>query len=301
MKKIRLTYFTPTYNREKLLPKLYESLLAQTNKNFIWLVIDDGSKDNTETLVLGWKKDNKIQIEYVKKENGGKHTAIELSNQICTTEFITCVDSDDFLTPNATEVLYSKFDLCEKADTVGIVGPRNQINSKTNEIWNLENEPLFFYDIKNKLGVLPETILVFKTEIAKQYHFPIIPTERFVTEEVYYRQFFYKYQFIPIKEKIYVAEYLEDGYTNMGLTLFKKNPVGYACCLRQTACMTIKNKSGFKENLKKIRDYYGWKSLHKTKDKHLLTEYKIPFPYNFIGWLTTPISKHIIKKWTNNN
>ena len=144
MEKIKLTYFTPTYNREKLLPNLYKSLLAQSNKNFIWLIVDDGSKDNTETLVNGWKKENKIKIEYVKKENGGKHTAIELSNQICTTEFITCVDSDDTLTPDATKILYSKFNLCSGDDIVGLLGPKTVVNAKYKIDWQIENENIYF-------------------------------------------------------------------------------------------------------------------------------------------------------------
>ena len=90
-KQIRLTYFTPTYNREKLLPNLYSSLLRQTDKNFIWLIIDDGSKDETEALVSLWQKENKIQIEYIKKEKGNKavililddlHDSIESSENI---------------------------------------------------------------------------------------------------------------------------------------------------------------------------------------------------------------------------
>ncbi len=296
MKKIRLTYFTPTYNREKLLPKLYESLLAQTNKNFIWLVIDDGSKDNTETLVLGWKKDNKIQIEYVKKENGGKHTAIELSNQICTTEFITCVDSDDFLTPNATEVLYSKFDLCENQNITGLLGPKLILNNPQKVEWNIPaNEKVFFYDIDKFLGCIPETTLVFKTEVAKQFHFPVFEGERFVTESVYYKQFFYDYKFITFSEEIYIAEYFPDGYTSQGLKLFKPNPKGYALALKQNLYFDIKHKKSFKTKIKHAMMFYGWISIFKLKTL-FKNDYKISFPYNFIGWITTPISKIIIKK-----
>ena len=295
MEKIKLTYFTPTYNREKLLPNLYKSLLAQSNKNFIWLIVDDGSKDNTETLVNGWKKENKIKIEYVKKENGGKHTAIELSNQICTTEFITCVDSDDTLTPDATKILYSKFNLCSGDDIVGLLGPKTVVNAKYKIDWQIENENIYFYDLKKILGVVPETTLVFKTEIAKKFHFPIFEDEKFVTESVYYNQFFYDYKFATFKEEVYLAEFQDDGYTKMGMGLFEKNPKGYAYALKQNACLAIKQKISFKEKVKKIMAYYGWKSLLKTP-KEIANEYNIPCFYKFIGWLTTPLSNVIIKR-----
>jgi len=300
MKKNRLTYFTPTYNREKLLPNLYESLLAQTDKNFIWLIIDDGSKDGTENLVKGWQKENKIKIEYVKKENGGKHTAIELSNQICTTEFITCVDSDDTLTPDATKILYSKFNLCSGDDIVGLLGPKTVVNAKYKIDWQIENENIYFYDLKKILGVVPETTLVFKTEIAKKFHFPIFEDEKFVTESVYYSQFFDDYKFVTFKDEVYIAEYQDDGYTTMGMRLFVNNPKGYAYALKQNAYFAIKNKSSLKEKIKKIMVYYGWKSLFKT-NKNIAQEYQIPLFYKFIGILTTPISKFIIKKKVKND
>jgi glycosyltransferase involved in cell wall biosynthesis len=296
MKEIKLTYFTPTYNREKLLPKLYESLLSQTNKNFIWLVIDDGSTDNTEQIVKNWQKQAKINIEYIKKENGGKHTAIELSNQICTTEYICCVDSDDYLTNNATEVLYSYFHLCEKNNIIGLLGPKNILNSQTSTTWDLQNTEMFFYDLNKHFKTIPETTLVFKTELCKKYHFPIFSDEKFVTESVYYKQFFYDYKFVTFSENIYVAEYQPDGYTNMGMNLFVKNPKGYACCLKQDAFLSFKqNKKSFIKKLKLVMRYYGWKSLFKIK-QDVMPEYKLNWFYKLIGTTTNFIYKLKIKK-----
>ena len=95
MKKI--TVFTPTYNRAGLLVQLYDSLKKQTSKDFVWLIVDDGSTDNTKDVVDGFIKENKIEIDYHYKPNGGKNTAIDLAHEICKTDFIACVDSDDFL------------------------------------------------------------------------------------------------------------------------------------------------------------------------------------------------------------
>ena len=295
MKKIKLTYFTPTYNREKLLPNLYNSLLEQTNKNFIWLIIDDGSKDGTEQLVKKWQKENKIQIEYVKKENGGKHTAIELSNQICTTEFIACIDSDDTLTKDATNILYSKFDLCTDNDIAGLLGPKTILNGKVKIDWQTDGEKIYFYDLDKLFGIIPETTLVFKTDIAKRFHFPAFDDERFVTESVYYKQFFYDYKFITFKDEVYIAEYQDDGYTNMGMRLFIKNPKGYACCLKQNAYLDIKHKKSFKTKIKRTMLYYGWKALFKIKTD-IMPELKFPWFYKFVGVVTIPISKFVLKR-----
>ncbi|MBQ6816818.1 MAG: glycosyltransferase family 2 protein, partial [Bacilli bacterium] len=72
---IMLTIFTPTYNRKQTLPKLYDSLTKQTNNNFTWLIVDDGSSDGTEELIRAWQTESKIKIEYIYQTNAGKMQA----------------------------------------------------------------------------------------------------------------------------------------------------------------------------------------------------------------------------------
>lgn len=295
MQEIKLTYFTPTYNRAKLLPILYKSLCAQTNKNFIWLIVDDGSKDNTKEVVDEFIKENVIKIKYYYKENGGKNTAMDYSNQVCTTEYITCIDSDDFLENNATEVLYSKLHLCEDKNIVGLVGPRKMLNKGFEYTWNIFDEKMYFYDLYKFMDTIPDTFLIFKTEIIKQYVFPKFKGERFITESVFYNQFFYEYQFLVFSEQLYISEYMQDGYTNQGLRLFVKNPKGYAYALKQNAEIAINKKQGFKKVLKSSIYYYSWLSFAKLKDNEF-SDFKIKFPYNLIGRLLSPIGKYIIKK-----
>ncbi|MBQ7385547.1 MAG: glycosyltransferase family 2 protein [Ruminococcus sp.] len=77
MYKRRITVFTPTYNRAYIISNLYNSIKKQTFKNFEWLVVDDGSTDNTEDLFKKWQhEDNDFVIRYYKTVNGGKHRAI---------------------------------------------------------------------------------------------------------------------------------------------------------------------------------------------------------------------------------
>ena len=292
---IKLTYFTPTYNRARLLPVLFASLSRQTNKNFVWMIVDDGSTDDTENLVKEFAKQSDFKIVYYKKENGGKHTCMDFSNQKCETEFITCVDSDDYLTDDATEVILRNLDKCAAEDIVGIVSVRAQQNAPKEYEGALPDYPIYFYDINKYYNQVPETMLIFKTKIAKEYHFPEVKQERFITESVYYKQFFYKYKFAPIHEKIYVAEYVGDGYTMQGLRLFVKNPIGYALALKQNAAIQIGMAGRFMDKLRLVCRYYGWKAYFKIKGD-VYPEYKIGFPYNFLGKLFTPVYKGKIKK-----
>ena len=106
-----LTVFTPTFNRAYILHRCYESLLRQTNKNFIWLIIDDGSTDNTKKLVTEWmNKENGFEIRYEYKKNGGMHTAHNKAYELIDTELNVCIDSDDFMPDNAVELIVNFWD-----------------------------------------------------------------------------------------------------------------------------------------------------------------------------------------------
>ena len=100
MYKYRLTVLTPTYNRAYTLTKVYESLAKQTKQNFQWLIIDDGSSDGTEELIMSFPKTG-FELEYHKKSNGGKHTALNYSHQFIKGEMVVILDSDDYLTDDA--------------------------------------------------------------------------------------------------------------------------------------------------------------------------------------------------------
>ena len=100
-----LTVITTTYNRDYCLHQVYESLLRQTCDDFIWLIVDDGSTDNTKEIVQGWQAENKIEIEYYYKPNGGMHTARNLSYEKVHTELNVIIDSDDWMTDNGVELI----------------------------------------------------------------------------------------------------------------------------------------------------------------------------------------------------
>lgn len=279
----QVTIFTPTYNRAYILPQLYASLKKQTNKNFIWLVIDDGSTDDTEKTVQKWIEEKLVEIKYIKKENGGKHTAIELANQVCQTAYICCCDSDDFLSDDAVAVIYQYIaQYGDNPEIVGFVGRNVNYDGKpVSENWTKQSEKIWFYDLNKKFGYDCDTILIFKTQIIKKFHFPVFSDEKFVTESVFYQQFLYQYQVITIMECIHLAEYQTDGYTALGRDLFLKNPKGYLYALKQNAFCEIKHGTSFIKKLKLSTAYYVWQKVFKLGE--LAIPYKIKFPYNFLG------------------
>ena len=108
-----LTVFTPAYNRAHTIGRTYKSLCSQKCKDFVWLIVDDGSTDNTAELVKDWmSKDNGFEIQYIYKENGGMHTAHNVAYRNIHTELNTCIDSDDALSENAVEKIMALCQYC---------------------------------------------------------------------------------------------------------------------------------------------------------------------------------------------
>lgn len=223
-----LTIFTPTYNRGYTLNKLYNSLINQTNKSFTWLIVDDGSTDNTKELVNKWIQEDKIKIEYIKQENQGKHIAHNTGVDNCKTELFFCVDSDDYLLKNAVEDILKCRDKIRENDVSGIVSLRITKSGQavgTEMPYGIEYSSLS--DLYEKYRFKGDTALVFKTNILKKYKFPKIDGERFVGEEYIYCQIDEKHKLYICPYKYYVCEYLEDGYTNNIFKLIANNPIGY--------------------------------------------------------------------------
>lgn len=283
---IRITIFTPTYNRKHLLPNLFESLKKQTCKDFVWLVVDDGSTDGTQELFNEWKsQDVGFKIEYVKKPNGGKHTVIEKANEICTTDYIVCVDSDDYLTESATEQMYNEIKVIDKMEDVcGVVTRKAKPNGEPfGEKWVPNEMNLYFYELSTIYGYFSETCLLFKTNMASKYYFPKFENERFVTESVYYNQFLFKYKMYASNNLYYLAEYMPDGYTAQGLDLFFKNPEGYLYALKQNAFYDIRYKiHGIRSRIGEVASFFAWKRLLKLEEKYP-NDNMLPLFYRITG------------------
>ena len=219
-----ITIFTPTYNRAYTLLKLYESLLKQTNKNFEWIVVDDGSKDNTEQLCKTWINNCKdFKITYTKQENHGKHIAINVGVKLAKGELFFIVDSDDFLTDDAIEqVTFYYEQIKDNNNFAGVCGMRAYHNGKRiGGNLSFETMDCSTIDIRNKYKIKGDMAEAFKTDILKKYPFPKFAGEKFLSECAVWDQIGEKYLMRFFNRNIYFTEYLSDGLSQIKHTSFK--------------------------------------------------------------------------------
>ena len=228
MKTPFITIFTPTYNRRLLMESLYQSLLAQTEKNFEWLVVDDGSTDDTKKYFSELLSQTQpFPIRYTKQNNGGKHRAINCGVKKANGDFFFIVDSDDTLLAQAVEKVNQWISTLDDSHKwCGVAGLRGFTNNKV-----IGDSPsLKFIDAKNterrKHHLEGDKAEVYVTEVLKKHPFPEIPGENFISEEIVWnaiaRDGYYLRWF---NEIIYICTYLENGLTKDN-TKDEQNPQG---------------------------------------------------------------------------
>ena len=213
MKKI--TIFTPTYNRAYCLKELYESLLLQERNKFVWLIVDDGSTDNTKALIDEFVKEALIEIRYFYQENAGKMAAHNKGVDLCDTELFMCLDSDDTLLPDAISTLCAFWESVKNIDNLsGVVAPKKLINELREDISCPFPEVRFstLYGLY-KLGFTGETALAFRTEVLKKYPFKIFEGEKFIPESVVYKKIDRLYKLAVLNKSVMLCLYRADGYT----------------------------------------------------------------------------------------
>lgn len=230
MIKKTLTIFTPTYNRAYCLHKCYYSLVNQTNKDFIWLIIDDGSTDDTSKLVSSWKKENKLIIEYYYQVNQGMHGAHNTAYDLIQTELNTCIDSDDFMPNNAVENIIEHWNNLEnKYDYAGLIGLDIDLKGEivgTPFPQHLTTTTL--EDLYHKHKVRGDKKLVYRTDIVKLFpKYPTYRNEKFVPLGSLYLLIDKKYKLSIINKPLCVVEYLDDGSSKNIRKQYFKNPNGF--------------------------------------------------------------------------
>lgn len=227
-KDVTLTILTPTYNREKRLPKLYESLKNQSCMDFAWLVVDDGSTDGTIDKIEGWQREKCIPIQYIGKENGGKHTALNVGIAQIQTDLTFIVDSDDWLPENAVEIIlkyHGKYR--HQADLCGYSFLRFYPDGRVNDAFFPEEEKVDTYvNVRINGGIGGDKAEVFLTGILKKYPFPVYGTEKFLPEDLVWVQLSGPYRMVHINECVYISEYLDGGLTRSGRKMKMKSPEG---------------------------------------------------------------------------
>ena len=215
-----VTIVTPAYNRTHTLPSLYQSLLAQTCKDFDWLIIDDGSTDDTRRVVEGYIAENKIPIRYLYKENGGKHSALNVAFREAKAELLFIVDSDDILTPDAIETILKDWDAVRDKNLCGISYLRGYdaervIGDRHPEDHAIDN----FINLRYNRGIGGDKAEVWRTECLRDFQFPEYPGERFISESVAWIYLAKRWDMLEVNRIIYITEYLPGGLSDSGRRL----------------------------------------------------------------------------------
>lgn len=225
-----LTVFTPAYNRAHTLPRTYNSLLNQSCKDFIWLIVDDGSSDNTEALVRNWQSiDNGFEIKYIYKENGGMHTAHNAAYEIIDTELNVCIDSDDMLAKDAVIRIKEKWQEVADQGYAGIIGldadfEGNIIGTGFSD--DLQETTVVSYYAAGGCG---DKKLVYRTDIIKRYPpYPVFVDEKYVALAYKYRLIDQDYKMAVLNDVLCNVEYQIDGSSNTMWRQYLNNPRGFA-------------------------------------------------------------------------
>ena len=222
-----LTIFTPTYNRSDTLKRLYDSLVL-TKSKLKWLVIDDGSKDNTKEVMAKFIKENKLDIEYIYKENGGKMSAFNMAIEKCQTPYFMTIDSDDMIYPTFLKALAKDLKYFKDEKLIGLVYLTANMN-KPEEIIGTkfpEEVKSKFYDIYNKYKVTGDKCIVWKSSLLKEFAYPLIPGEKFIPDAYLMNEASFKYDFMMINKIATLVEYQSNGYSANYFNLVKNNPQG---------------------------------------------------------------------------
>lgn len=227
MSKMKISILTPTYNRGKLLGRLYASL--QKNKTvgieIQWLIMDDGSTDETRQIIQAYQEENTIEINYYYQENQGKMQALNQLIPNATGELIIECDSDDYFKENAFQIIQNDVSSMDEATYALCYLKQDPKDANIGCLFPQKETTMF--DLYFKQGEYGEKALVFQADIRKQYQYDLENKEEFVTEARMHHKMDLKYKIKCFNEPIMICEYQRDGYTNQITEIFKKNPYGY--------------------------------------------------------------------------
>jgi glycosyltransferase involved in cell wall biosynthesis len=275
-----LSVFTPTYNRAYCLHRVYESLCRQRTNDFIWVVIDDGSTDNTRELIAQWQQEQKINIDYYYKENGGMHTAHNKAYEVITTPFNVCIDSDDMMPDDGVEKIVKQLkDL--PAHCCGLIGLDADLNG--NIIGT--SFPPHLSEVKlNELYLIHKVKgdkkLVLNTDIVKLYPpYPTFPNERFVPLDYLYLLLDQDYSLKVVNEIFCLVEYQTDGSTLNIFKQYRNHPNGFAFSRVSRINYGITFKERFKNAIHLVSSAIFAKDIQWLfkSDKTVLVIFATPF------------------------
>ena len=240
-----ITVFTPLYNRSHLLSRIYESLFQQTYKDFEWLIVDDGSSDNSKEVVDQFKKSSHgFSIRYFYQENGGKHRAINRGVKEAKGELFLILDSDDSLPPTSLETISQYYkQIKDNLSFGGIAGYMAHHDGTV--IGHCSKKGVVdvnSLDYRYQYGAIGDMCEVFKTSVLKEFPFPEIKGEKFVPEVLVWNRIAQKYKLRWFQEVIYYRDYLEGGLTDKIVKIRMKSPIASTTCYQELCSFNVPMK-----------------------------------------------------------
>jgi glycosyltransferase involved in cell wall biosynthesis len=222
------TVFTATFNRAHTLPRVYHSLRAQTLTDFEWVVVDDGSTDGTRELVAGWAAEAAFPIRYFHQENSGKHVAENVGVREARGRFTATLDSDDWYTPDALETFLATWESIPAAERDGFVGAVGLCADPTGMVIGtpFPADPLdtTYTDLQLRHRVTGDKAGFGRTDVAREYRFPVIPGETLIIELLVYSRLARRYRVRCINKVVKIVEYQTAGLSATRRNEFVRNP-----------------------------------------------------------------------------
>ena len=265
---MKLSILTATYNRANYLPKLYESIKENLKYNITpeWIIVDDGSIDNTKNIVQGFIEENKIIIKYLYQKNNGKMLAINEAVKMATGDLIVDCDSDDCFTNNSFEIIEKNSEkLLQNEELYGLVFLKSEENGKiSGKEFSQKEHITTMFDLYFKEDIGGEKIIVYNSKIRKQYSHQLEHNEKFITEARMYHKMDEKYKLLAINEVIEQGSYIEDGYTKNINKTFKESPFGYYMYFKELLQKDMRGVK-FSKRLYAIKHYILFGYLTKNK------------------------------------
>ena len=223
--------FTPTYNRAYCLENVYNSIINQSYKDVTWVLIDDGSSDNTQDLVKRFISEGKIEIRYYFQENKGRFAAFNTAKQFFQRELIVFVDSDDYLLQGGLEKIYRCWDKIgtRQKEYSGIIAYFETQDGKmigTEFPNDIEAERI--YRLYDRYSIKGDKFLAFRNDLIQKYSYPVYVGEKFCGDELVFNWINDECPMWILREKIAHRDYLSDGLTNNRLRHHLLSPNGMA-------------------------------------------------------------------------
>ncbi len=294
---MNISILTPTYNRADLLKRLYKALLTQTDKDFVWIIVDDGSTDNTEETVRRWiASESEFEIRYLKKINSGKSSALNLAFESCRDiDFFAVIDSDDIAIPQAVETIKNKAKQYSANEIVGAIFFRYQ---------NVDNSLLCL----SKKSILTEEKILTRYEhdakytkddgcfgyykrVTDNYRYPEYPNEKYVGPTVLQMAMARQYKIAFTEDVVGIAEYQDGGLTRSGRKLRIKNPLGM---IHYSGLLQDKINPSLKSRIKYAISAQAYASLCPYTKKQL---FEMGIPKSYLKFWAKPFGMLLALRW----